>query len=362
MGSFVEMEEKTRGGIRDRFSDRAGTMSLQDWKILFITWMRKKRQCNTNFNDWYAFKLLPKHLEHEALQTYEQWTDTHSMKLREVERYWEIRVELVPALKEGTASSLMAVPEVKSEVPEEIYVVNVEEASPGKPKDKGSAPTATSTSSVIFPLSRSTQATQAALASLGAPPVFEPLREFELHLQEEYGGFHRDQMQRIYDFRWEKDDTPRTMYTRLARFAREFGGVFAEIQLVKVFLLKINKRLLDLALPKIIMEFGGRVTFAEAFAIVEQYDRALYQHNATDLVSLLADSSKSWKAPIATARLAEAEVDKILYCWSCRKARHAKKDFPSKQKQTQTIGNPKRTLIVPAKDSTKGRVIVYPSS
>ena len=82
-------------------------------------------------------------------------------------------------------------------------------------------------------------------------------------------------MQRIQDFRREKDNTPRTMYTRLARFARESGDVFAESQLVKVFLSKIDKRLLDLALPRIIMEFGGRATLAEAFAIVEQCDRAL---------------------------------------------------------------------------------------
>ena len=172
VGSFDEMEEETRGGIRDRFSGRAGTISLQDWKIWFRTWMREKRQRNTNFNDWYAFELLPQHLEHEALQTYEQWTEAHWMELRQVERYWETRVELVSALKEGAASSLMAVPEVKSEVPEGVYVVDVEGASPGEPKDKGSAPTAASTSSPILPLSRYAQATQAALASLGAPPDF----------------------------------------------------------------------------------------------------------------------------------------------------------------------------------------------
>ena len=37
MGSFNEMEEATRGGIWDRFSSRAGTISLQDWKIKFRT-------------------------------------------------------------------------------------------------------------------------------------------------------------------------------------------------------------------------------------------------------------------------------------------------------------------------------------
>ena len=99
-------------------------------------------------------------------------------------------------------------------------------------------------------------------------------------------------MQWIHDFKRE-NDTPRTMYTRLAKFARESRGVFTESQLVKVFLSKIDKRLLDLALPKIIMKFGGRTTLAEALAIVEQCDRPLCQHNATDLVPLRVDSSKS---------------------------------------------------------------------
>ena len=88
----------------------------------------------------------------------------------------------------------MTVSEVRSEVPEEVYVVDVKGASPGEPKAKDHAPAAASTSSPILPLSRYVQATQAALASLGAPPNFEPLRAFELHLQEKYGGFHRDQM------------------------------------------------------------------------------------------------------------------------------------------------------------------------
>ena len=51
------------------------------------------------------------------------------------------------------------------------------------------------------------------------------------------------------------------------------------------------------------------------------------------------DSSKSRKAPVATAGLAEAEVDKILYCWYYGYAGHAKKDCPSKQRQTQSVGN-----------------------
>ena len=75
MGSFDELEEEIGGGIRDQF--RVGTISLQDWKIWFRTWMRKKRQRNTNFNNLYAFKLLPQHLEYEVLQTYEQSMEAH---------------------------------------------------------------------------------------------------------------------------------------------------------------------------------------------------------------------------------------------------------------------------------------------
>ena len=55
--------------------------------------MREKRQRNTNFNDWYVFELLPQHLKHEALHTYEQWRDAHWMELRQVERYQETQVE-----------------------------------------------------------------------------------------------------------------------------------------------------------------------------------------------------------------------------------------------------------------------------
>ena len=39
MGTFDDMEEETRGEIRDRFSGRAGTIFLQDWKIRFRKWM-----------------------------------------------------------------------------------------------------------------------------------------------------------------------------------------------------------------------------------------------------------------------------------------------------------------------------------
>ena len=116
--------------------------------------MREKRQRNTNFNDWYAFELLPLQLDHEAFQTYEEWTEAHWMEPRQMEWYWETWIELVFALKEGATSSLMAVPKVKSEVPEGIYVVDVEGASLDEPKDKDYAPAVASTSSPFFSLFR----------------------------------------------------------------------------------------------------------------------------------------------------------------------------------------------------------------
>ena len=137
----------------------------------------------------------------------------------------------------------MADHDVKTEVSEGVYVIDVEGGSLDWPRAKSYAFTTVSMLSPVLPLSRYTQATQAAIASSGAPPDFEA---FELHVHEEYGGLHRDQMQRIQDFRREKDNTPRTMYTRLARFARESECVFVKNQLVKVFLSKIDKRLLDL--------------------------------------------------------------------------------------------------------------------
>ena len=140
---------------------------------------------------------------------------------------------------------------------------------------------------------------------------------------------------------------------RLARFSRESKGVFTESQLVKVFLSKIEKCLLDLTLPRIIMEFGGHTTLAEAFAIVKQCDDTLCQYDATDLVSLLVDSSKSGKALVATVRLAEVEADKTLYYWSCGELGHAKKDCPFKQKKAPTAERPRRKTIFPAKDPTK---------
>ena len=111
-----------------------------------------------------------------------------------MERYWETHVELVSTLKEGATSSSLAPLVVKMEQVESVFVVDVEEAFPSEPREKILASASASTLSPIFPLSRYAKATQAALASLGVPPNFDPLQEFQLHLEEEYGCFCRYQM------------------------------------------------------------------------------------------------------------------------------------------------------------------------
>lgn len=73
------------------------------------------------------------------------------------------------------------------------------------------------------------------------------------------------------------------------------------------------------------MDYDEWTTLVEAFTVVEQYDHALYQHDATVLVSLLMDFSKSPKTPIVIATLAEAEGNKTLYCWSCVQLDQTKK-------------------------------------
>ena len=61
---------------------------------------------------------------------------------------------MVSALKEGAASSLMAISEVRTKVPEGAYAVDVEGTSLDEPIATGYAPAAASTSSAILPLSR----------------------------------------------------------------------------------------------------------------------------------------------------------------------------------------------------------------
>ena len=102
-------------------------------------------------------------------------------------------------------------------------------------------------------LSQLSQATREAVASLGDPPPFEPLKEFFDYLEVEYGGIRRDHI-RHRDFQREKGDTPRIMYARLARlarFAKETSDAFIERQLVALYMAKQDKHIQQMAHPSI---------------------------------------------------------------------------------------------------------------
>lgn len=99
------------------------------------------------------------------------------------------------ALKEDMASSLLAEPMVKTEQAESIFVVDVEITFRSEPKKNIFASASTSTPDLIFPLSRYSHATHAVLTFLRAPHDFDPLQEFQLHLEENYRSFRLNQMQ-----------------------------------------------------------------------------------------------------------------------------------------------------------------------
>lgn len=68
---------------------------------------------------------------------------------------------------------------------------------PSKPKEKVFASTSVSTLNRTFILSRYAQAIHMVLPSSKAPPDFDPMQKFHLHLKEDCGGFRQNHMQRI---------------------------------------------------------------------------------------------------------------------------------------------------------------------
>ena len=147
--------------------------------------------------------------------------------------------ELITALKEGAA-----IPDARGEVAIESNSDDDEEASIVwvSRREKAPKPASSSMTTRSF-LSRLSQATREAVASLGDPPPFEPLKEFFDYLEVEYGCIRWDRMRHIQDFQREKGDTPRIMYAQLVRFAKETGDAFTERQLVALYMAKQDKHI-----------------------------------------------------------------------------------------------------------------------
>ena len=333
---------------RDRYSGRAEGIAFADWKTRFKSWQRTQRQRNPVFNDWWAFEQLPSHLEHEALQSYDSWYEEHEEQLLVVELYWTQRVELVTALKEGAT-----IPEARG---------NVEEGDEAgtsileRPRRETRArPTGSSTTGSF--LSRLSHATMEAVATLGDPPPFEPLREFFDYLEVEYGGIRRDRMRHIQDFQREKGDTPRIMYARLARFARETGDAFTERQLVALYMAKQDKHIQQMAHPQLLLTYGGRATLAQAFSLVERLDQGLCVEEAGKLPSVMTATSgrsntgttgsranqdkgqrgkgqnpQGGQKQLASAMSAEEDAPPTsnVKCWGCGEEGHTKRECPLK--------------------------------
>lgn len=89
-------------------------------------------------------------------------------------------------IKEGATFSSLTASVVKTEQIEDVFVVNMKDLSLVNLKKKNSTSASVSASSPIFPLSCYVHTTHAISDSLGAPPYFELLHEFHLHLDEEY--------------------------------------------------------------------------------------------------------------------------------------------------------------------------------
>ena len=84
-------------------------------------------------------------------------------------------------------------------------------------------------------------------------------------MEEKYEGFYMDQMQRIQNFRrekithlipciWDWQDLPKNLEV----FSRK-------VSWWRFFLSKIDKHLIDLTMPKMIMDYNFRTTLVEAF-------------------------------------------------------------------------------------------------
>ena len=150
-------------------------------------------------------------------------------------------------------------------------------------------------------------------------------------------------MRHVQDFKKEVGDTPRIMYARLARFAKESGDAFTERQLVALYMGKQDKKLQDMAHPYMLLQYGGRATLAQAFAIVEQLDKGLCVEEAGKLSSIMTTTSSSKAAvagpskgqgasksskQVAMAAEVEESVNPHMRCWNCGQLGHKKQNCP----------------------------------
>lgn len=227
---------------------------------------------------------LSNHLELEALESYDAWYENNQANLENMEKYWARRIKLVTALKEGAVISTATASRDVDSDKDEIESFGPDVARTARLAIRAArvyaSATLGTTATFITRLSRTSITSTEVVASIGPPHAFELLRLFFEHLEVEFSNIQRDRMPDIEDFKNEVGDTLRTMYANLARFARESGDAFIERQLLASCMRKEDKKLQEMAHPYMLLQYGGRDTLAQVFAIVEQLDKGVHVEEA----------------------------------------------------------------------------------
>ena len=186
-----------------------------------------------------------------------------------MEDYWTRRVKLNTALKKGAAIPMARATEgdedddeEEAESPEGDGSQVVRLAPKAKAHRLGKTTKSSTLGAIVRFISRLSRASTEAIAIIGPPPMFDPLKIFFDYLELEFGGIRRDRMRHIQDFKKKVGDIPRIMYTRLVRFACKSIDVFIEWQLVSLYMAKQVKKLQDMTHLHILLMYGCRATLA----------------------------------------------------------------------------------------------------
>lgn len=83
-------------------------------------------------------------------------------------------------------------------------------------------------------------------------------------------------------------------------------------ELIKIFLSKFDKWHIEIAIQRIILNYDNKTILAEVFVEVQKCDKALYQHEAINLVVWVKNIFRPKKATI-TCSLAKIQFKRTMY-------------------------------------------------
>lgn len=123
---------------------------------------------------------------------------------------------------------------------------------------------------------------------------------------------------KIQDFK--KNDTPKTMYTRLVRFVHKIGNALHNNNSIHFFVFKQDKKVQKLVFSKFLTKYGEKLAFLQAFMLVECIDNTICIEKASKLgLTMATKHSKpkmrhNAKHTHVQGSLAEMEVNMMLCC------------------------------------------------